>query len=239
MTEITNKTITPKALSTIVSDWQEELPTLSIWRKHWLIRRVGPTVVGVCIDVMRGKFDYRPTAFCHRLTSQSESVTFGFPSHWSPKVVAESIPPQFHDRHYKNAATYLCEHAYVPLDRSFSLGDVIAGYKGYLRDHPNREYAEIPSQLRFLAVCRETRKAQKLLRRIKRRYKPDDFHGYGGRDVLVEALEREIADPTILDRMVAAKIDKVGLGEIPYSDLDLNKARRGLRNSLSFIQRHR
>ena len=225
MTEISNKTVTPDVLSTIVSDWQEELSTLSIWQKDWLIRRVGPVVVGVCIDVMQGKLDYRPTAFCDILTAPEDYLAFGLPSYWSPKVVALTIRPQFHDRHYKDAAAYLREHAYVPLDRSLSLDDIITGYKKYLRDHPNREFAEIPNHIRLLAVCREPRKARKLLTWVKRKYKPGDFHYYGGRDALIETLEREIADPTILDRMVDEKVEALGFGDVPCFELDLSQTK--------------
>lgn len=218
MTVITTKTITPKALKTIVADWQEELPMLGIWKKQWLVRRVGPIVVGVCIDVLGGRRHYRPTAFMDVLVKPELGVTFGLPRYWSSNV-GDCIRPQFHDRHYRNAAAWLCEHAYVPLDRYLHPDDLIEGYTQYLRDHPREEFSQIPEQTRLMILCREPEEANKLLSRIKDNFKPDDFDYYGGRDALVDLLEREMADPRILDRMVAEKVEVQELGEVPYSDL--------------------
>jgi hypothetical protein len=219
MTEIASTTITPKELRIIVADWKEELSGLAVWKKSWLIRRVGPVAIGVCIDVLGGRWDYRPTAFGTKLYIPTSHISFGTPQYWAPKGVQETIKPKFHDRHYRTAAAFLRDHAYVRLLGPVSLDHLVSGYERYLRDNQHREYAEIPWQIRLLAQCRAPEAADRLLSRVKRAFKPEDFHWAGGRDALVETLTQEIADPTILDGALAQKVADLGFDTVPNEDL--------------------
>lgn len=219
MTEIANAIITPKELRTIVADWQVELSALSVWKKSWLVRRVGPLAIGVCIDVLGGRLDYRPTAFGTKLFVENSPLSFGTPQYWRLRGVAETIKPKFHDRHYRTAVSFLCDHAYAPLYGPVSLEHLVKEYERYVRDNPHNEWVEIHGQIRLLAHCRAAEAANQLLSRIKSRFKPDDFHWAGGRDALVETLAREIADPTLLDQAMIRKVAETGLDAVPYQDL--------------------
>jgi len=52
------KVLTKSAEKQITEDWQREILSLGVYEPRWLLRRVGPLLVGICLDRDSGGTSY-------------------------------------------------------------------------------------------------------------------------------------------------------------------------------------
>lgn len=58
--------------------WASYLPGLGLYRDRFLVKRVGPVVSGLCLEVCRDSRLYQPIAFAHNLLGRLDELTLGY-----------------------------------------------------------------------------------------------------------------------------------------------------------------
>ncbi len=143
----------------ITEDWQREIPSLGVYRPRWLLRRVGPLLVGICLDRDSSGDIYKPIFHVHclghpfpvvslTLATQLRSKRSGGPSY---------VEVKWHEEKYLDAAARMVQQSLLPLEGDLRLDSVIDAYRRHMATPIGRR--QLPMLYRdtvFLAVWRKS-----------------------------------------------------------------------------------
>lgn len=101
--------LTNKEQCRITKDWSCEFPTLSIYKPLWLLRRVGPLLIGICLERSSTGDRYNPVYHYHNLLIPRENITLSLAQPLMNKnsKVPEQVVVSAHDDSYKDASRRL------------------------------------------------------------------------------------------------------------------------------------
>jgi len=231
----------------ITEDWQREIPILAVYEPRWLLRRVGPLLVGICLDRDSGGDIYKPIFHVHclahefpcvslTLATQLRSERSGGPSY---------IEVKWHKHKYKDAAARMVRQSLLPLEGDLRLEQVIDAYRRYMgtpmgRLAPVLEYRDM---ILLLAWSGDPQGALKLLmealqisdapREVSfnrmqggkvvtqsvQTIEGFNFQHVGGRAAFEAECRKLIGNPALVQQTVDSQIAALGVGNLPVSNL--------------------
>ncbi|GAA0378043.1 hypothetical protein GCM10009541_20660 [Micromonospora gifhornensis] len=118
----------------VTSDWGRAFPGFSQWRPLRLVRRVGPVVQGITLDVSTAGDSYFPTAHVHALTREFPVVTMTM-SHrlQGSSGVQESIRFAQHDEVCQDAFRRISVQSPLSLGDPPSIEEIVGEYHRFAR----------------------------------------------------------------------------------------------------------
>lgn len=207
----------------ITDDWQREIPSLGIYKPRWLLRRVGPLLVGVCLDRDSGGDIYKPCFHVHflgkafacvslTLCTQLRSERSGGPSY---------VEVKWHEQKYKDAAARMIRQALLPLEGDLRLDQVIAAYRAHMETPLGKRQAAIlyRDMVLLSAWAGDQAGALKLLAQCLQLPDSAGFQHVGGRVVFEAECRKLIDNPALIQQTVDAQIAALGVGNLPVSSL--------------------
>lgn len=127
--------LTLKLKKQITEDWLKCFPDLGIFKPMWLLRRIGPIVLGILLDRDSSNEAYRPTFHVHNLSKPSTFITLTLmePLLTIKTSAPETLRADFHSRNFEDAADRLRRQIPVPLTGPIRQVDIINAYKRYMK----------------------------------------------------------------------------------------------------------
>lgn len=215
--------LTPMIARAITSDWHIAIPSLAVYKPRWLLRRVGPLLVGVCLDRDSSGEIYKPKFHAHCLCHSQSFIGLSLckqlynPRSGGPTFVALHV----HNDRYRECASLMISQALLPLSGDLSFTQVERAYINYVNQPEG--WSQSLFLMRDLALMaawsRLPQRAETLMRECLRI--PEDilFSPWGGRGEFYKACSRQIEDPSLIDQAVSNEIVAHGLGKLPASHL--------------------
>jgi hypothetical protein len=212
----------------ITADWQRELPGFAAWRPLRLLRRLGPVVQGVTLDLSSSGTDYLPTAHVHALVRPAKVITMTLATPLrTVKGVQDRIKLRNHDQStVAGAAARLRAQSPLPLDRLPTLAELMAAYEQEIaaRVRPGVPMAVTEIEDRVLipaAVGRTDLVATglTLARSVSADWPPGSLARWGRSDTWLDDLATTAADPAALHQTIADEVAAHKLENLPTHDL--------------------
>lgn len=218
--------LTPPLKREITRDWNNEFPSLGIYEPMWLLRRIGPIVMGICLDRDSSNECYLPTFHVHNLCSEISFVSLSLHICLTTKKGAEeSINTRDHSSRYVDAAQRLSEQALLPFSGDLTLDQVLLAYHSYRMISPPA-YSEDPHLLSNpVLICSwagQLEMARSLLveaQEIVKQWHPRIFKDYGDRVAWADSLAARFEDIDKIRRTADEHILAMNLTTIPNSQL--------------------
>jgi hypothetical protein len=141
---------TPKR---VTSDWAGEFTGFDIWRPMRLLRRIGPVLQGITLDLSTSGDEYFPTSHVHALTREFPvvSLTLG----WRllrPSGQPERLRLSYHESEFRGAAGRLREQSVLSLDECPSLEEIIREYHSSVAKAQQPAVVELEDSVLLAAV---------------------------------------------------------------------------------------
>jgi len=208
----------------ITRDWNSAYPSLGVYEPMWLMRRVGPVLIGIHLQADDLFRSYRPIFHTHDLTSGREFVALSLhQSARSERKNAEiSINLKYHENHWVKTSALLARQAALPIEGDISLEQVLHVYLERLRHSPHGEVSIARDMLSLAAYFGRddlipgiARRARSVLRSLPGYVK----ERIGGVEAVIDAgLERARNRNEIISGVELA-LSQLKLQTLPYSEM--------------------
>ena len=121
------KLLTRAVEKQITEDWQREIPSLGIYVPRHLLKRIGPLLVGICLERDSSGNKYKPTFHVHCLGKEAPAVFLTLLTQLRSERSGgpDFIQVRFHKEKYKEAAARMIRQSLLPLDGDLTLEQVI------------------------------------------------------------------------------------------------------------------
>lgn len=216
--------LTPKIEKSITNDWHNEFPNLSVYKPRHLLRRVGPLLIGVCLDRDSSAEKYKPCFHVHFLGKEFPVVSLTLCSQLKAKSGGpECVEVRFHEEKFLDAARRLKEQSPLPLDDSpVGLGAIVDAYRLHMKTPlGNRQCAILSADvIGLMVLCDQRDGAKHELEQVLKTSDESVFQTFGGRRGFEERMSAAIENPTILETIVQSQIERLGLKDICNARID-------------------
>lgn len=137
-----DRTFTSKEKYKMVKDWLELFLSLKKYRAMSIGNRVGPLLVGIHLETIRGR-SLRTTYAVHNLCAGHECITITLEKQYS------GITPDTYEEKYQIAAKSLIDQGFaIPLEGDLKIDEVIAIYEKFFGEeklvHTLAERMDLP-----------------------------------------------------------------------------------------------
>jgi hypothetical protein len=207
----------------ITKDWQAEIPSLGIYQPRHLLRRVGPLLVGVCLDRDSSGEIYKPCFHVHCLGKEFPCVSLTLDTQLRSKHSGGPIyiEVKWHKQKYKEAAAQMVRQSLLCLEGNLRLQDVISAYRSHLitpmgRLQPVLLYQDM---VILLAWGGDEKGALKLLAECLRVCPEAKFRPVGGRGVFEAQSRNLIGNQDSIRKTVESQIVLLRVEGLPQSGL--------------------
>ncbi|MDO8329883.1 MAG: hypothetical protein Q7T36_05360 [Fluviicoccus sp.] len=116
----------------ITHDWGNYFPSLEIWKPMWLVRRHGPILYGICLDIGGSPDVYVPKVFMHCLAEAFPAISLNGSA---PVLSARGQPSQIklknHESEYDELAQKFRREFPPLMEPVLSLESVIEHFSKY------------------------------------------------------------------------------------------------------------
>lgn len=117
----------------LTSDWADEFPGFDTWRPLRLLRRIGPVLQGITLDLSNSGDEYFPTSHVHALTREFPVVSLTLARRLlRPSGQPERIRLSHHESEFRAAVSGLREQSVLPLEECPSLDEIIRIYHSFV-----------------------------------------------------------------------------------------------------------
>lgn len=205
----------------ITEDWRLMLPGLSVYRPRWFLRRVGPLLVGVCLDRDSSGEDYQPCVHVHFLGRASDFIALTLCTQLKSRSGGpKSVRVRWHKEQYVDAASRLIQQSPLPLAGPVTLDQVIQAYRNAMLTFAFRHALEYADLIVLLAWGRREGEAREVLEEAFRELTGERaFLWFDGREGFERTMRGAIEDPDSINRTVEAEIVAHRLEGICSSEL--------------------
>ncbi len=207
----------------ITSDWHQEFPSLGMHTLRHLLRRVGPLVVGICLERDSSGVQYKPLFHVHSLTKPFPvvSLTMSEPLRSKRTGGQQAIHLRDHADCYKDAAARLSQHARLPLAGNLSLTQVVEAYIEYMSTPLGKACrVGLARDIVGLYLWKgEVRKAESFLRGFVETVTLKDFNSQSQYDEFERSCGELLDSPHQVANTVESQIEALRLAKLPVSDL--------------------
>lgn len=203
----------------VTDDWQRHLQSLAVYRPRHLLRRVGPMLIGVCLDRDSGGENYKPCFHVHFLGRPFPVVSLTLCSQLLAKSGGpDYIEVRFHEVRYEEAIRRLVEQAPLPVEGPITIPQVLHAYSQYAETPiGQRQAADLFGDcILLLAYFGRTDDARRMLNdTLTRVQNEQSFQIFGGRQAFEQLMLDSIEHPAKVHDMVTAQISSLNVGNIP------------------------
>lgn len=215
---------TPKIEKSITNDWHHEFPNLSVYKPRHLLRRVGPLLIGVCLERDSGAGKYKPCFHVHFLGKEFPVVSLTLCS----QLKADSGGPdyvevRFHEQRFIDAARRLKAQSPLPLDDSaVGLGAIVDAYRLYMETPLGKRQRAILSAdvIGLMVLCDQFDGAKQELEQVLQTSNESVFQTFGGRLGFEKKMSAAIENPGVLEKIVQSQIEQLRVKDICNSEID-------------------
>lgn len=212
-----------KAKTRITRDWQHCLPSMTVFRPMWLLKRNGPLLTGIALDGNRDNSAYRVIVHSHNLLVKTDFVSLTL---WSPLQNArgtyhEEITLRGHEEKLPAACERLRSQSPLPLTDSLGLSEGISAYELYIKEKkflvgmPIFMFQDIIS---LLVWCKRISEAEKALNKFVAEmmgWNEKVFFQVGGREAFFTKLRDLIERPEELLSIFSDQLRLLKVESIP------------------------
>lgn len=136
------RSFTRKEKYKMTKDWLELLPSLKKYRAMSLANRVGPLLVGIHLEIIRGR-SFRPTYAVHNLCAGYPSISLSLTKEY------RGIKPDTYEEECQKAAKSLMDQGFaIPLEGDLKIDEIIAIYEKFFGEeklvHTLAERTDLP-----------------------------------------------------------------------------------------------
>ena len=117
------KSLTSSLKKQITQKWNEQFPSMGVYKPMWLMNICGPLAVGITLLVKSDKTVYEPVLHIHNLCKDSEAVSLNVP------IDALYIYADDTRNEYLEVSKKFKESSYIPIDGDVSLIALIESLK--------------------------------------------------------------------------------------------------------------
>jgi len=223
-TVVIERKLTRSVNRRITNDWRREVPSLGVYRPRHLLRRVGPLLVGICLDRDSGGADYLPHFHVHCLAAifPVVSLTLATSLRTERTDAADWVKVRWHDERYREAAARMVRQSLLPLEGDLRLAQVLDAYRRYMTTPLGRwQSALLYRDMVLLSTwVGDPAQARRLLDEALRVvtdevcYRPLD-----GRAAFEQYCRERIARPELVHQTVESQIVALKVDRLPVSNL--------------------
>lgn len=215
--------LTPAIKRQITRDWASALPTLTVWKPMWLVRRHGPMLYGLCLDGAAQPDAYIPTVFTHCLANPFPAISFiGNAPVPDRAGTSTKVRWMLHAEKFGPMAQLLAQR-HPPLQSgALGLNDLLKHYREYLRGDYGRNNQWMVGHFTAMAfsaaLLGQQDVAQRVLDRaaaLTRSWPPSVRTALGTVAEWEQTLRVEMKNPTTLAANVAAEVIKHKVDKLP------------------------
>lgn len=208
----------------ITRDWQAELPSLGIYKPRHLLRRVGPLLVGICLDRDSSANKYMPTFHVHCLCAAFPSVSLLLDTQLRTERTdgPDYIEVRLHEDKYKEAAARMARQSLLPMSGDLTLAQVLDAYREHMLTPMGRlTVMHLYRDMILLSAWAGDQKgALKLLEEaLSSTTDEATFRHVGGRTGFETECRKSIANPENIEQVVQDQVAALKLAELPQSNL--------------------
>ena len=207
----------------ITEHWQQELPGLAIYRPRHLLRRVGPLLIGVCLDRDSGGEKYKPCFHVHFLGKEFPVVSLTVCTQLKSKAGGpDYIEVRFHEQRYHDAVSRLVEQSPLPLHGPVTIAQVVEAYRKHAETLLGQRQAAIlyADVIKLLSWCGREAEARGALDEVLASLKSEQaFQTFGGKEVFEKQMLCAIDHPNEINKTVDAQAQTLDVGNLPTAEL--------------------
>lgn len=244
---MTARVLTKTVEKRITEDWQREISSLGIYRPRHLLRRVGPLLVGICLDRDAGGDIYKPTFHVHCLGVADSTVSLTLDTQLRSEHSGgpDAVRVQWHEQKYKEAAARVVQQSLLPMKGDLQLEQVTDAYQRYMTTSKGKlqpvllyrdmiillawggdqasarkllaECLQISNGVRDVTINRS--KGGKIVTKNFQMREGGNFRHVGGRAKFEVECRGLIEGPDMIQRTVESQIVVLGVEHLPASNL--------------------
>ncbi len=218
------KLLNPAAEKQITRDWQSEIPTLGIYKPRQLLRRVGPLLIGICLNRDSTANKYMPQFHVHCLAAEFPTVSLTLSTQLRTERTdgPDYIEVRWHEDKYKEATARMVRQSLLPMTGDLTLAQVLDAYRTHMATPMGRLTVMhlYRDMILLSAWAGDQQGASKLLDEALRSSTEEaNFRHVGGRTGFEMECRRAIANPESIEQVVQDQIAALKLAELPQSKL--------------------
>lgn len=218
------KLLNSAAEKQITRDWQAEIPSLGIFKPRHLLRRVGPLLVGICLDRDSSANKYIPQFHVHFLGIEDTSISLMLSTQLRTERTEgpDYIEVRWHEEKYKEAAARMVRQSLLPMTGDLTLAQVLDAYRKHMATPMGRLTTMhlYRDMILLSAWAGDKQGASKLLEEALRSTTDEaKFRHVGGRTGFETECRKAIGDPESIEQLVQNQIAALKLAELPQSKL--------------------
>ncbi len=207
----------------ITDDWQQQIPSLGDYRPRRLLRRVGPLLVGVCLERDSSGNKYKPTFHVHCLAKDAPAVFLTLLTQLRSEHSGgpDFIQVRFHEERYKEAAARMIHQSLLSLSGDLRLEQVMDAYRHYMATPMGKLQATTlyRDMILLSAWAGDQAGALKLLDACLHIRSDTEFQHLGGRAAFGAECQKLIEHPDLVQQMVDSQIAALGVENLPTANL--------------------
>jgi len=217
------KKITKADEKRMTKDWQELFPELSIYKNMRLLNRLGPLLVGICLEKDSGNYAYNPIFHVHNLCRGFTTVSLTL----AMQIKNYHLMLSWHEKKYKELAERIRnDMQIIPFKGPVYLSTIINAYKTYIAT------TNIPFQIHLYediilisAWCGSTKEVERSLK-----YAQDDICNWpeyvkekiGGFDKWFMDIKMKAQDVESLRSISEKQIEELKVANLPVREIILD-----------------
>lgn len=122
----------------VTQDWNALYPEMGVYKNMWLLKRTGPMVIGIYLDIPSGNDQYRILSHVHNLCRPLPGIVFSM-AQWTSGLRGGNyvVPAMVHEERYKQGAMKLETETLLKLRGEMSFIEFITAYDRYMRMKEN------------------------------------------------------------------------------------------------------
>jgi hypothetical protein len=216
--------LTRAAETQITSDWQQQLPSMGVYKPRWLLRRVGPLLLGIILERDSVGDVYKPTFHVHFLGRAHEGVVLMLASQMRNERSGgpSFVDLRWHNENYREAADRMARQAPLALAGDLQVDQVLNVYQLFLATPlGQRMKAHLYADMILLSAWAGRASTARTLfdEALKTMTNAREYQHVGGRAQFESDMRSAIDQPDTIRATIQGQIEALGVADLPESSL--------------------